>query len=839
MPKRALPSLHPSKWATSRMVAVGGAALAAFTAVTFGTLAWIQFDERLGDEQAKVAVLARVFEDEASRTVESASVVLAALANQLQGPNAPDDPTWMSPVLAQSVVGLPALRSVAVLDDKGRVLASSDRRDVDVVVAPSVFGPAPATGRDRLAGPMNGRSLDDVSEAGAKRPHPPGVAFIPLLRSVSPTRGTGLTLVALINPDALSNYQEQTIPDEADAALLTTYDGVVLASTRSSGLAVGQRVDSLPVFQDYLPATEHGTYIGSGAREGAQIVGFRVSHTRPLVAMVEHSRAVAVAHWANESRWFGLLSVGALFFILAMTALASRSLRSREATRQELDGALMKVAVRERELSVVVRSVQELIFRTDVDGVLNFVNDRWHAVGGTDTTQALGRPMADLVAAADRAVVAGLFAADGSRGIRTARFSMADAGGAARHFDVAVIPLLSGDRVVGFAGSAVDVTARLQAEQELRNQLAFSGLLLEISPLPMSLIGTDNRFITVNQAWEDFRGLRREEVIGKRAGSFLSPDQAAVHDQRDATLLASGGQNRYESTVVANDGTVRDIVVTKVVVPKGDGTPMGILSVSMDVSEFRAAERATRDARDMAEEASRSKTEFIANISHELRTPLQSILGFSELGTVRGREQPRLASMFSDIHASGQRMLALVNDLLDVSKIESSVGTFHLERTDIRPAVRTVIDELGPLLAQKQLNLRANLGDAPLVAKVDPLRLQQVIRNVLANAIKFSPPGTRIELDACAQAAGTLDLDIRDHGPGIPEGELDKIFDAFVQSSLTKDGSGGTGLGLAISRKIMAAQGGRIWATNMADGGSCFHIQLPARGFAETMPASI
>ena len=106
------------------------------------------------------------------------------------------------------------------------------------------------------------------------------------------------------------------------------------------------------------------------------------------------------------------------------------------------------------------------------------------------------------------------------------------------------------------------------------------------------------------------------------------------------------------------------------------------------------------------------------------------------------------------------------------------------------------------------------------MAKIDPLRFQQVVRNVLANAIKFSPACSRIEVDAYAEAAGTLELNIRDHGPGIPASELEKIFDAFVQSSLTKDGSGGTGLGLAISRKIMAAQGGQIWATNMADGGS-------------------
>jgi len=255
----------------------------------------------------------------------------------------------------------------------------------------------------------------------------------------------------------------------------------------------------------------------------------------------------------------------------------------------------------------------------------------------------------------------------------------------------------------------------------------------------------------------------------------------------------------------------------------------------MDISELHEAERATREARDAAEEASRAKSEFIANISHELRTPLQSIIGFSELGTVRGRQHEKLAAMFGDIHASGQRMLALVNDLLDVSKIESTVGTFHLERTDVRPLVRETVRELEPLLGARRLHVETDLGDVPLVAKVDPLRFQQVVRNVLANAVKFSPVGSAIDLDAELTAASQIVITVRDRGPGIPAPELEKIFEAFVQSSKTKDGAGGTGLGLAICRKIVEAHGGRIGAENADGGGSRFTITLPARGFADTV----
>ncbi|MGE4053069.1 MAG: ATP-binding protein, partial [Piscinibacter sp.] len=408
-----------------------------------------------------------------------------------------------------------------------------------------------------------------------------------------------------------------------------------------------------------------------------------------------------------------------------------------------------------------------------------------------------------------------------------------------RHFDVAVVPLVHGERIVGFAGSAADVTDRVVAQQKLQTQLKISALMLEISPLPLSMLDTLGRYLSVNQAWEDFTGRRREDVIGQAAASYLSAEEAALHSERDRELLRSGGRIAYEASVRHRDGSRRDAMLIKVAVPGDDGAPAGILVVLMDVSEFRAAERATRDARDAAEEASRAKSEFIANISHELRTPLQSILGFSELGMVRGRQHEKLASMFADIHASGQRMLALVNDLLDVSKIESTVGTFHLERTDLRTLVREVAREIDPLLAGRQLRLELQLSELPLVAKVDPMRFQQVVRNVLANAIKFSPFHGVIELSGETTPAGEIRIGIADQGPGIPADEVERVFEAFVQSSLTKDGSGGTGLGLAICRKIIEAHGGRIHADNRPEGGAVFLIHLPARGSVETAPVPL
>jgi signal transduction histidine kinase len=291
---------------------------------------------------------------------------------------------------------------------------------------------------------------------------------------------------------------------------------------------------------------------------------------------------------------------------------------------------------------------------------------------------------------------------------------------------------------------------------------------------------------------------------------------------------------QFEARTLHPDGSHRDTRVIKTLVPDARGGHAGILSVLMDVSEFREAERATREANDAVQEASRAKSEFVANMSHELRTPLQSIIGFSELGKLRGQANPKLAGMFEDINAAGYRMLALVNDLLDVAKIESTVGTFHLERIDLRGPLRTVVREMTPLVAARRIDLRLDLADAPLLAKADPLRFQQLMRNVIANAVKFSPEGGTVQVRGQVTDDYELHFEVRDQGPGIPEAEIDRIFEAFVQSSTTKDGSGGTGLGLAICRKIAQAHGGQIYAENLHPG-AAFHIHLPMRTIGDTV----
>jgi signal transduction histidine kinase len=250
---------------------------------------------------------------------------------------------------------------------------------------------------------------------------------------------------------------------------------------------------------------------------------------------------------------------------------------------------------------------------------------------------------------------------------------------------------------------------------------------------------------------------------------------------------------------------------------------------------LKALELELQNSKRAHEEARRSKAEFIANISHELRTPLQTIIGFSELGASLAHSRAGhgdYEDMFGDICAGGQRMLNLVNALLDVASLSSSVGSLSLQRVDLIELIECVVSATkskGRTQAQPEpaeMQLRFEHPPKPLWASVEPARMQQVLRNVLWNAQRFASQ-TGIQV-ACSEHEGSgITITIRDHGPGIPDNELEAVFEPFFQSSRTRDGSGGVGLGLTVCRKIMGAHGGSIHAANAAEGGCVIRIHLP------------
>ncbi len=233
-----------------------------------------------------------------------------------------------------------------------------------------------------------------------------------------------------------------------------------------------------------------------------------------------------------------------------------------------------------------------------------------------------------------------------------------------------------------------------------------------------------------------------------------------------------------------------------------------------------------------AERANRLKSEFLANMSHELRTPMHAILSFSELGSMEVADGDResLEEYFTLINSSGQQLLGLLNDLLDLAKLEAGKVEYNMEPEDLGDLTADVLHQLQPLLSDKKQQADIQREDRKQPVSCDKVRIRQVITNLLSNAIKFSPEGSTITVEIEREEdAGKSGIAVRlkDQGVGIPEGELEAIFDKFTQSSKNATGTGGTGLGLAITREIINDHGGWIIAANRKKGGACFHIWLP------------
>ena len=350
------------------------------------------------------------------------------------------------------------------------------------------------------------------------------------------------------------------------------------------------------------------------------------------------------------------------------------------------------------------------------------------------------------------------------------------------------------------------------------------------------VLDPQGRIVLANQAFGEVVGQRGDDLIGKPATSFHWTNQAEARFHSAETPWAASladARVRHNVMMYLADagGKRRAFMVNCSPVPGAGGKPAGVLVSLDDVTELEEKEIELRLARDDAQAANRAKSDFLANMSHEIRTPMNAILGFTELLRRGYQHSAQDARKYLDIiHGSGKHLLELINDILDLSKVEA--GRLDVER--IPCAAHGVVQEVVRIMnvraQEKGVALRVEFAQAlPTTVLTDASRLRQIVTNLVGNALKFTSQGAVnvVMRMQSTQPDAALVIDITDTGIGIAADKLEAIFEPFVQAEAsTTRQFGGTGLGLAISRRFARALGGDVTVSSVVGQGSTFHVTI-------------
>lgn len=390
--------------------------------------------------------------------------------------------------------------------------------------------------------------------------------------------------------------------------------------------------------------------------------------------------------------------------------------------------------------------------------------------------------------------------------------------------------------IIGYLLIGTDNTARkvveeekLKSDQRLRDQQFYTRSLIESNIDALMTTDPFGIITDVNKQMEALTGATRDELIGAPfKDCFTDPGRAETGIKR---VLAEKSVTNYELTARARDGKQTVVSYNATTFYDRNRKLQGVFAAARDVTERKRFELELQLAKATAESASRTKSDFLASMSHEIRTPMNAIIGIADLlaKTELTPEQDRYVQIF---RRSGDTLLNLINDILDLSKVEAS--QLDLERTgfSLSDHLEKVIEMVAPRAQEKGLALAWEI--APEVCNDlvgDPTRLRQVLLNLLGNAIKFTQGGSvtlSVALEGDAAGPKAVRFAVSDTGIGIPGEKLGRIFERFTQAdSSTTRRFGGSGLGLTISKRLVELMGGRIWVESQINAGSTFTFVLP------------
>ena len=537
-----------------------------------------------------------------------------------------------------------------------------------------------------------------------------------------------------------------------------------------------------------------------------------------LGGMTPSAQAIIDIHRASPVHFIVDLApivLGAAFFFLGAkqrhAVAASEALRGDAVERAE---ALNQSEARIKDFTNIPN---QRFWETDEDHVFTYVSGGIGRTFMNTIDDAVGKKRWELpgVGAPEEAWRAHKADIAARRPINDFRCTQTDTAGNITHLNINGRPFYDEkDNFRGYRGTTTNITQQVEAATAVEQSEEKYRHLFEFAEDSIFIVDTDTfRFLDVNRAAARRLGYTTGELIGKLVVDINAEDFRPEETARRLERIREEGSLTFETMHVRKDGSKLPVEISSRFVSYGNREVLE--SIVRDITERKEIERL--------------KNEFISTVSHELRTPLTSIIG--SLGLMRGNalgEDPRQVRQLIEVaHGNSERLVRLINDILDIEKIESGSMEFEMRPVDLNALVEQAIadnegyaNRFGVILVRER-----NVPDASITG--DWHRLLQVMANLISNASKFSPAGSRVDLKLTPNGKAVR-VAVTDNGPGVPLDFRDTIFDKFTQSDMSDSREkGGTGLGLSISKAIVEVHGGRIGFRNNAEGGATFYFDLP------------
>ena len=629
-------------------------------------------------------------------------------------------------------------------------------------------------------------------------------------------------LVAGYELDSIQRFVSQ-VSDAHDVQLtVTDQRGVLLASPATSPRGLRSRRDDPLVaaaLRGQAGVSERTTSAGRvlSAYQPVTGVGWTVT------AEVATDTALAPVHRLRDT----VLAIAALLALVLLGGLVllAGSLRQRARAERRLRAS-------EERTRAILEAANEAFISMDTRGVITGWNAHAEQTFGWSRTEAIGRNLAQTIipVPSREAHEQGRqrYLATGEGPVLNQRIELTalHRDGHQLPVEIVIWPVGSGEQT-SFNAFAHDISQRRRAEEALRASQERLGLALEAA----SMGYWDRDIPSGDTVWSP----QLETLFGFVPGSLDAAEAFTdrVHPQDRQTVqhwveaATSGDQpGELKFRVLWPDGQVRWMQAQARLYRDGGGRPVRMVGVVVDVTERQHGEAALNQAKHEADQANRAKSEFLSRMSHELRTPLNAILGFGQL-LQRDDLTERQRESADQVLRGGRHLLGLINEVLDISRIETGSLALSREAVNVHELLNETIDMIRPLAAEREVHIQApSLKAGSWMVRADRQRLRQVLLNLASNAVKYNRYSGTIEFVCQAAADGRVRVLVRDTGPGIPADKLHRLFIPFDRLGAELTDIQGTGMGLVLSKQLLEAMGGTLAVDSIEGQGSSFTVEL-------------